>query len=137
MHDLRNVPSAGAKAVNQDLPLHGTASGKEDSALDRRGNGGPVAKRKRIRVSDHALMRYIERKLGLSLDPFRREIETIVATAYAVGARSIKKDGLEYCLSPDGTVVTVTPYDRLKRQRRGSGKRPPISERAAIREAAE
>lgn len=137
MHDLRNVPSASAKAVNQDLPLHGEAARKEDSALDRRGSGGSVTRRARIRVSDHALMRYIERKLGIGLDPFRREIEAIVADAYAVGARSIKKDGLEYRLSPDGTVVTVTPYDRLKRQRRGSGKRPPISERAAIREAAE
>ena len=50
----------------------------------------------RIAISDHALIRYIERVQGVSLDPMRRELEAMLAPAMHAGACSKVVNGFTY-----------------------------------------
>lgn len=59
-------------------------------------------------ISDHALMRYIERVHGIDVEPLRKEIRAIVADAAAAGAARVKRGGFEYVIQ-DNTVTTVLP----------------------------
>lgn len=61
-----------------------------------------------VRVSDHAIVRYLERVQGLDLSDLRREIEEIAAPAARCGATCVVRDGFRYVLT-DGVVVTVAP----------------------------
>lgn len=61
----------------------------------------------RPQVSDHAMLRYIERVNGIDLSFIRREIERTTAPAVAVGARSVSKDGFTYMIGVNGVVVTI------------------------------
>lgn len=69
-----------------------------------------------MRISDHAVLRYMERRLGVDVDAVRREIASAVDTprmrdvaefAGETGC-SIRLDGMVYCLR-GGTVTTCFP----------------------------
>lgn len=72
-------------------------------------------------VSDHALVRYIERVLGIDVETLRREIGRRVDRGAELGACGVVLDGFVYKLQ-DGTVTTVMvasqPDRRCGRQRR-------------------
>lgn len=62
---------------------------------------------KEPRVSDHALIRYFERKFGVSFDDIRAEILTPDRiAAIKAGAKSIKHDGVTFRIVGT-TIVTV------------------------------
>lgn len=64
------------------------------------------------RVSDHALLRYMERKRGLNLDDLRAEIMCEEVTgAIRAGAHMIKMDGMKFLISKDGCITTVLNND--------------------------
>jgi hypothetical protein len=56
-------------------------------------------------VSDHALVRYLERALGLNIDSARWAIEHAVREAVACGASSVRSGGLTYMIQ--GNRVTT------------------------------
>lgn len=58
-------------------------------------------------VTDHALVRYLERVVGVDLDVHRQAIEARVAGAVALGASAIVSEGYRYALT-DSVVITVT-----------------------------
>jgi ABC-type Zn2+ transport system substrate-binding protein/surface adhesin len=63
--------------------------------------------RKKPRVSDHALIRYFERKFGVSFEDTRAEILTPDRiAAIRAGAKSIKHDGMVFKITGT-TIVTV------------------------------
>jgi len=62
--------------------------------------------RRRCEISDHALLRYIERVLGYDVEGLRAEIQRQVRPAVEVGASSIRADGFVYRIQGD-IVVTV------------------------------
>ncbi len=69
-------------------------------------------KEPKITVSDHAVLRYIERSYGLSLDPIREKIIKLVKGPVAVGASSHTVDDVTFCFekgrnSSDGIVVST------------------------------
>lgn len=72
-------------------------------------------------VSDHALVRYIERVLEIDVETLRRRIGRQVDRVVIEGAIAVTIDGFTYRLA-DGTVTTVLeasrPDLRLGRQRR-------------------
>lgn len=88
-----------------------------------------------ITVSDHAVMRLLERKYGVDFTVFRKEIEGVVADACAAGATSVKKDGLKYALAGN-CVVTICPIDAPRTSGK-AGKRPRRSQAEAIGDGAE
>lgn len=61
---------------------------------------------KRPRVSDHALVRYLERTQGLDLDAVRREIGERVRRGAEIGATGVLIDGYCYVIEAN-VVVTV------------------------------
>lgn len=57
-------------------------------------------------VTDHAMIRYMERVMGLDLEPIRKEIEEHVALGVRLGATAVRHDGFRFVIA-GGRVVTV------------------------------
>lgn len=64
---------------------------------------------KSVAVSDHAIVRWLERKYGIDVGEIRREIAGIVGHAARAGATSYSASGLTFAMShnPDAIVVTT------------------------------
>lgn len=58
-------------------------------------------------VTDHAVLRYLERVAGLDVERVRREIGRRVDRGAELGASGVVVDGIRYVLSPMGSVITV------------------------------
>lgn len=56
-------------------------------------------------VSDHAVLRYLQRVCGVDIDAVRRRIDAATARARAEGARGVRADGVVYRLK-SGYVAT-------------------------------
>lgn len=72
-----------------------------------------------LRVSDHALVRFLDRAGGLDVEGVRAALEQALERARQhanrLGARSydVKADGLTYRVR-SGTVVTIVPDERRR-----------------------
>ena len=65
---------------------------------------------KPVHVSDHALVRYLERVAGISLEIVRAEVRDLVRDAINAGATRVVVAGCIYELNPKArTVITVLP----------------------------
>ena len=64
------------------------------------------------RVSDHAVLRYLERCKGVDVENVRRELGRKVDDAVRRGASGLISDGFVFKLSPVGTVITVQEQNR-------------------------
>lgn len=78
----------------------------------------------RPRVTDHALLRYLQRVKGLDVEAIRRHIEDICSGNG--GASSIKAEGVRFALTQGGqVVVSATPVgeypNALRRERCANG----------------
>lgn len=65
-------------------------------------------------VTDHALIRYLERARGIDIELIREHIALLCGPAAAVGAKNLRRDGVCYVLRGN-TVVTVRPDTGLTR----------------------
>jgi hypothetical protein len=65
-----------------------------------------------IRVSDHAILRYLERAMNLNIEIVRGHIAHLCAAPAAYGAVCVRAEGLRFELS-GGVVTTVTPDRQL------------------------
>jgi hypothetical protein len=83
-----------------------------------------------VKVSDHALLRYLERVKGINIEAARAEVEEITGVAAALGAMTVARDGHVYVLSLDYTVKTVLPKGG-KPSRRSRGRCPYVVRAAA------
>lgn len=61
-----------------------------------------------IRVSDHAVLRYMQRQMGLNVELVRQHIFALCATPAAFGAACVRAEGVKFIIN-DLTVVTVAP----------------------------
>lgn len=70
-----------------------------------------------IRITDHALVRFLERVEGIDLDPLREEIVALTREAINAGASGITINGFLYNVDPKSrAVVTIyTPEQRKSR----------------------
>jgi hypothetical protein len=79
-------------------------------------------KRPRVHVTEHALLRYLERVMGLDVAALRLEIARTVDRAAEAGARAVTIAGHRYVLDfrADGApiVVTVEPAADWANKRR-------------------
>lgn len=80
---------------------------------------------KQIIVSDHALIRYVERVLGFCLDKARADIAAIVTPAGVLGATQVCSGGFTYVIR-NGTVTTIidgsTPIGAALKSARHNGR---------------
>lgn len=58
-------------------------------------------------VSDHAIVRYLERVYGVDIAALRRRIEKTTDGARSQGARAVVSQGVRYVLSAGGKVITI------------------------------
>lgn len=57
-------------------------------------------------VSDHAVLRFLQRVQGIDIEKVREHIATTCAPAIAACATTLKADGAQYCFR-NGAVITV------------------------------
>ncbi|MGR3485503.1 MAG: hypothetical protein ACU0BF_09170 [Paracoccaceae bacterium] len=65
----------------------------------------------RAHVTDHALVRFLERVEGIDIERVRRRIQDEVQRGVEMDAAGVRRDGVRYTLV-DGSVVTVTRVGR-------------------------
>jgi len=61
------------------------------------------------RISDHALLRFMERCCGIDVESHRRQLQRIADPYIAIKARSVPLPDGHWLLIEGETVVTVTP----------------------------
>lgn len=64
--------------------------------------------REPVRVSDHALIRYLERAMGLNIKLVREHMTQVCEPAAAIGAVCVRSEGLRFEIV-NNTVTTVRP----------------------------
>jgi len=64
-----------------------------------------------VRVTEHAVVRYLERAMGFNIEAVREHIAGICGGAAAAGAVCVRAEGLRFEIA-NNTVTTVTP-DRI------------------------
>lgn len=70
-------------------------------------------------VTDHCVMRYVERALGLDIEGIRESIAAVARPAAAMGATACIYNGVKLVIR-DGAVVTALPgRTRLRNTKRG------------------
>jgi hypothetical protein len=71
-----------------------------------------------VQVSDHAVLRYLERVGGFDIDGLRAAIAARVRDAADAGATAVLIDGCSFCLSrgPEGPVVSTTYKKQMGRK---------------------
>lgn len=62
-------------------------------------------------VTDHAVLRYLERALGYDIEGTRRTIASLVGPAVALGATAFAAGGVTFKLD-ENRVVTVLPIEK-------------------------
>lgn len=68
-------------------------------------------KKPAIHITDHALLRYLERVLGYDVETLRRQIGHEIAARTSGDATSVKMDGYQYRIE-NKAVVTITSINR-------------------------
>ena len=71
---------------------------------------------KPVHVSDHAVLRYLERFAGIDTEAVRKMIEEKAAAAVKAGALSLKIDGVVF-LMKGNTVTTCLTSEMRNNQR--------------------
>lgn len=66
-----------------------------------------------VHVTDHAVLRYLERAHGVDVEGLRKRIGRTVDNGVNLGANGVKFCGLSYVLA-GRTVVTIAKVDRRK-----------------------
>lgn len=69
-------------------------------------------------VTDHAVLRYLERVRGMDIEAVRRHIAALCAGAVACGAICYRAEGHRFTIA-DRTVVTVRPMPGKPSRPRG------------------
>lgn len=76
---------------------------------------------RRPHISDHALLRYLERVVGIDVQSHRRAVERRVSDAVEQGACGLISGGYRYAIR-DRTVTTVTTASCALREQRQQGR---------------
>ncbi|MBN2631570.1 MAG: hypothetical protein JXR75_13650 [Rhodobacteraceae bacterium] len=65
-------------------------------------------KRARVRITDHALLRYMQRVQGLDIEALRSALERRVSATYLDGACGVTIEGFSFRIGQDGYGAVVT-----------------------------
>lgn len=70
----------------------------------------------KVLVSDHAVLRFIERHYGVDTEALRKQIATTAYPAAKAGASNFQVDAVKFCLTRDlhktGVVTVKTVVER-------------------------
>jgi hypothetical protein len=68
--------------------------------------------RRKVRVTDHAVLRYMERAMNLNIEVVREHIAAICAGPVACGASAVRSEGVKFEIV-GCTITTVVPDSDL------------------------
>lgn len=76
-----------------------------------------------VRISDHAVLRYMERAMDLNIEVVRQHIASICQAAASAGAVCVRAEGVRFeivnnavtTVRPDGTTPSNTSRARVQR----------------------
>lgn len=91
----------------------------EASFEEWRRDSKPVATGNRITVSDHAMLRYLERACGMEIEAMREELAGILSAIVPAGQDMIDRDGLRFVIR-DGILATVFVPKRHRKAARAT-----------------
>lgn len=79
-------------------------------------NNAAVVERQEVDISDHAVLRYMQRVVGFDMDTIRAEMIPAIThkaiESLGDGKYPIELNGMKYCaIVCGGTIVTITTYD--------------------------
>lgn len=66
-------------------------------------------------VTDHAVLRFLERRHGLDVEAIRSEIQTICTTGVRFGAAKVIADGMKFIIQGEDIVTCI----RARSDKRG------------------
>ena len=70
-----------------------------------------------VPITDHARLRYLERRYGLNIDSLDAEMQSVALDmAVSFGAPVVIAHGVKFVLGDNGAVVTVMPRRSLPRR---------------------
>ena len=61
-----------------------------------------------VRITEHAVLRYLERAMGFNVEAVRKHIADTCAGAAAIGAVCVRSEGLRFEIT-NNTVTTIVP----------------------------
>lgn len=75
-----------------------------------------------LRVTDHAVLRYLERVQGQPIEQVREHIRKTCESAHALGAKTVRAEGVRFEMTsvalttvlPDGTTPSKTSRERTQ-----------------------
>lgn len=81
-------------------------------------------KREKVRVTDHAVLRYMERGQGFNIEAVRKHIQDVCEPVAAVGGSALKAEGVKFAITnnavttvmPDSPGVSRTTTERISQQ---------------------
>jgi hypothetical protein len=68
-------------------------------------------KHTRVQITDHAVLRYMERAMGLDVEALRQDLERKLDAAARCGACGLTVDGVNFRIV-DGVVTTVLEVNK-------------------------
>ncbi|MEM7507653.1 MAG: hypothetical protein AAF415_13000 [Pseudomonadota bacterium] len=74
-------------------------------------------RKRRPIVTDHAIVRYLERGLGVNIEGLRKRIEKRAALALQHNADGVRIDGLTFKIA-EGRVTTILETQKRRKRRR-------------------
>lgn len=84
----------------------------------------------KLQVSDHAVLRYLERRHGLDIEAVRRHLAGLAVNAAELGAVAVRADSVRLFLREDdigrGRVLVTVATVRTPDMRRGLGRTPAV-----------
>lgn len=75
-----------------------------------------MTERRRPIVSDHAVLRWLQRRYGIDVEGERIKIETLTKVSRALGAKAHSIDGVTFVLREGYVVTTLEPGMSRKRE---------------------
>lgn len=81
-------------------------------------------KRETVRVTDHAVLRYLERAMGFDVEGVRSHIRDTCEPSASVEATALRADGVKFVITnntvtttlPDGAGPSRTAQQRMQRK---------------------
>lgn len=70
----------------------------------------------RLLVTDHAIVRYLERVGGFDIDSLRKQIASRCEAGASIGATSVIAEGFAFLIG-DGQVITVVHAETMRNRR--------------------
>lgn len=70
----------------------------------------------RLLITDHAIVRYLERVGGFDIDGLRKQIALRCEAGASIGATSVIVEGFAFLIG-DGQVITVVDADSMRKRR--------------------